>query len=295
MANNYCDQIISADIISDCNNFIIPGAENEAVIINRNDIDFDNIKYSATERNVVTALPIKTGKRGYTVKVPGKVPYTGTNSAMAEADILNTFSHTVNFVVLNHDPQIASEILDGLATGSFVFIMENKFKNTNKATNPGNNVFQIYGLQTGLHATEINRDLYAEDANGGWTVSMTETGSSQSATFLYTNSLVSTRILFESLVIATEPTITVTPTTLSYTSASSSKPVSVVSNTGWVAIVTSGGQFISTSDTQGGSGTSTSTIWVAANTTAAARTGTIRFMSVNDATIYKDVTISQSA
>lgn len=203
MANNYCDQIISADIISDCNNFIIPGAESEAVIINRNDIDFDKITYSATERNVVTKLPLKTGKRGYKVKVPGKVPYTGTNSAMVEETILNTFTHAVNFVVLNHDPQIAAEILDGLATGSFVFIMENKFKNTNKATTPGDNVFQIYGLSTGLYATEITRELYGEDTNGGWSVAMTETGSVFSATFLYASTLSATRTLFESLTTAT--------------------------------------------------------------------------------------------
>lgn len=203
MANNYCDQIISADILSDCNNFIIPGAESEAVIINRNDIDFDKITYSATERNVVTALPLKTGKRGYKVKVPGKVPYTGTNSAMVEETILNTFTHVVNFVVLNHDPQIAAEILDGLATGSFVFIMENKFKNTNKATTPGDNVFQIYGLSTGLYATEITRELYGEDTNGGWSVSMSETGSVFSATFLYASTLAATRTLFESLTTAT--------------------------------------------------------------------------------------------
>lgn len=198
MANNYCEMIISQDIKADCNNRISKGVEHRGVIMNRADIDFDTLKRNAARSNVVESLVMKSGKRGFEVVIPSTTAFTGTGTTLAEG-VINTFTNTVGMIVLANDPDVTGEIMDGLANGSFVVIIENKFKNTNKTTNPGDGIFQIYGLSTGLRATELSNDKYSDDTLGGWNIVLTEEGAPASGIFLYNTDLKTTRTLFESL------------------------------------------------------------------------------------------------
>lgn len=69
-------------------------------------------------------------------------------------------------VVLANDPDVCNDIIDGLANGDFVVVLENKAKGLNKTENPGDSAFQVYGYYQGLKAAEIGNDKYSEETEG---------------------------------------------------------------------------------------------------------------------------------
>ena len=194
-----CDVLISGDIQRNCIDPIVGGLEANGVIINRQDVNFDNVTFDPQRPNVVSALPLKAGKRGYRIYVPGPTPFNNTQSVMEVGTNRNTFTHDLGFVVLDNDPDVCGNVIDNLANGEFVVVYENKFKNLNKATTPGDSAFQIVGYHQSLKATTLENNKYSEDTEGGWNVLLQETRSPVSGLFLYNTDLDSTRTLFNSL------------------------------------------------------------------------------------------------
>lgn len=195
-----CDYMVKKDIQLDCDNPIVPGVEQEGVIINRKDIDFTTVAFNATRKNVIETLALKEGKKGYKVVVLGSTPFTGTNTALAVGTYRNTFTNTVNMVVLANDPDVCADVIDGLANGEFVVILENKAKSLDKEENPGDSAYQIYGYYQGLKAAELGNDKYSEETEGGWSISLQETKVPKSALFFYKTSYETTKAAIDALV-----------------------------------------------------------------------------------------------
>lgn len=120
-----CDITIKKDIAPSCDDPIVPGLEQEGVIMNRAEVDFGAVTFNTTRKNVIEALALKTGKKGYKVQVFGATPFTGTNTTLATGTYRNTFTNTVNMVVLANDPDVCNDIIDGLANGDFVVVLAN--------------------------------------------------------------------------------------------------------------------------------------------------------------------------
>lgn len=194
-----CDNAIKKDILLNCDDPIVPGVEQEGVIINRSDIDFSTVAFNTTRKNVIETLALKSGKKGYKVVVSGSTPFTGTNTALATGTYRNTFINTVNMVILANDPDVCADIIDGLANGEYVVILENKAKNLLKEENPGDSAFQIYGYYQGLKAAEISNDKYSEETEGGWSVSLQETKVPKSALFMYKTDYETTKAAIDTL------------------------------------------------------------------------------------------------
>lgn len=194
-----CDNAIKKDILLNCDDPIVPGVEQEGVIINRSDIDFSTVAFNTTRKNVIETLALKSGKKGYKVVVSGSTPFTGTNTALATGTYRNTFINTVNMVILANDPDVCADIIDGLANGEYVVILENKAKNLLKEENPGDSAFQIYGYYQGLKAAEISNDKYSEETEGGWSVSLQETKVPKSALFYFKTDYDTTKTAIETL------------------------------------------------------------------------------------------------
>ena len=187
------------DVSMDCSNPITSGIERRAVIVNRADIDFANVTFNTSRPNVVEALPLKTGKRGYSVRVDGDTPFTGTAVNMEKKTYRNVFTNTFSFTVLGNDPDLSRSVIDALTNGDFVVVFENKYKNINKESNKGDSTYQIMGLRQGLNAETIACDKYSEDTDGGWAITLTESNVAESALFLYKTDLSTTEALFNSL------------------------------------------------------------------------------------------------
>lgn len=195
-----CDNFIKQGISPSCDDPLVQGVEQRGVIINRDDIDFSAAVFNATRKNVIETIALKSGKKAYEVVVMGSTPFTGTNTALATGTYRNTFTNTVSIVILDNGPDVCENVIDGLANGEFVVILENKFKGLQKEENPGDPAFQVYGWYQGLRASEMTNDKYSEDTDGGWAVSLQETRAPKSGVFIFKTDYETTAAAVESLV-----------------------------------------------------------------------------------------------
>lgn len=189
-----CDSIIAKAIQANCDNPLVRGMEPDGVIINRGDIDFSKAVFSAENKNILTTLLLKAKKQGYPVVQLGQTPFTGTQTTLTTGTYHNTFQNQVQIVVLDNGPEVARDIIDGLANGSFVMILRNLTKGAN-----GEAEYQVYGYYQGLHATEINNEKYSEDTDGGWLVTMQESAAPKSALFFFDTDSTTTQAKYQSL------------------------------------------------------------------------------------------------
>lgn len=196
---NLCEKLVEADIKPSCDDPIVTGVEETGVIINRSDIDWGNVVYNGTKKTVVESLPLKAGKKGYAIYIPSNTPFAGTNTELAEGTNSNKFTSNVGFVVLNNDPDVTEKIIAGLANGTFVVVIQNKYNNKTKAATPSDSVHEIYGLQKGLKATALANDKYSEETDGGWNVVLTEKEHPTPAFWLYDTDYATTLAAFEAL------------------------------------------------------------------------------------------------
>ena len=194
-----CDDILKKDISPSCDDPVVQGLEQEGVIMNRADVDFAATLFNSTRKNVIETLAMKTGKKAYKVIVPGKTPLTGTTTALATGTYRNSFTNTLALVILANDPDVCADIIDGLANGSYVVVLENKYKGLQKEENPGDAAFQIFGYYQGLTATTIENNKYSEDTEGGWAVTLEEQKAPKSALFLYKTSYEATKTAINTL------------------------------------------------------------------------------------------------
>lgn len=190
-----CDHKLAAGISADCRNMSVKGLGNQAWIMNFDDIDRDASAFDTANANTLKSLVLNTGAKAYNAFVPGKTPFTGTNKALAVGTYINTWTKQVNLVVLNEGPDVAGNIIDKLANGRFVVVLENKTSGAD-----GKATYEVYGYEAGLTASAITNEKYSEETNGGYAVTLEETGALKSGLFLYSESLTATRTALASLV-----------------------------------------------------------------------------------------------
>ena len=189
-----CESLIAKAIDFACDDLIVRGLESDGLIINRSDIDFAATVFDAQNPNIIKTLVLKTGKKGYEVNQLGNTPFTGVQSTLEVGTYRNTWTHAIPIVVLSNTPDVAHNIIDGLSNGTFVVILRNKFKGTN-----GDAEYQVYGYTQGLVASEGTNDKYSEDTDGGWIITLQETGARMSAMFLFNTDAETTAAAYESL------------------------------------------------------------------------------------------------
>lgn len=189
-----CDYKLAQNIGASCDNPQVQGLKNKGYLMNYDDIDFDSVKRNEANSLIIEDLTLLSGKKAYSAYVPGKTPYTGTKAELATGTYSNKFNKTASIVVLDSGPDVAKNIINNLANGKFVFIMENKYQGDDKK-----NTFEIYGFEQGLVASEITNEKYSEDTDGGWAVTLLEENAPSSGIFLFKESIKATRAALESL------------------------------------------------------------------------------------------------
>ena len=163
-----CDFLISTDIVGyNCASPMVKGAEQDGLLINWADVDFSETTINYDTAEVTIALKCG-GKKAYKITQSGKQPWNGSQQEMVEGAFQNTLTNTVQFAILKQD-ELTAEDIYALANGQFVAILQNK-----------NGTVQIYGIETGLHATEITRAFYDDDTLSGWRVTMQEENATMS-------------------------------------------------------------------------------------------------------------------
>lgn len=180
-----CDFLIKRDIAGyDCSNQSQKGVKPDGLIINRADIDLSAVTFDDEHPFLLEAMPLKSGKVAYDIVQSGKTPFNGTQQELVEGTYQNTFTNTYQFVILKQDATTA-EMVFNLMNGEFVAVLKN-----NNGT--AQCYAQVYGLEAGLHASAIVRELYNDDTLSGWLVTMTEENAPKGSIFMDDN-------LYESL------------------------------------------------------------------------------------------------
>ncbi len=190
---NICESLLKQDIAVDCDNMVTKGLEEDGVIVNRKQIDFSKTVFGET-KNVIKTLVLKQGQKGYSVSCPGSTPFTGTKTTMVKGTYKNKWDNELPIVVLDNGPAVCENIIEGLANGSFVVILKNKHKGAD-----GSAEYQVYGYYQGLSAEAQENDKYSEDTDGGWLVTLKETGSPKAAMFYFNTDAETTATQFETL------------------------------------------------------------------------------------------------
>lgn len=195
MATTICQHLINSDIDGICSSPIFAGADNIALIANKSDIA--SVTYDANNANIVTGMTMKSGAVFYKVHVEGRTPFTGSNVEMTEGTYANKFTKHFNFVILNDGSAVIDDIINPLANGEFVAIIQNSWHNAS-----ADNKYEVIGLDRGLRANAITNDRYSEDTDGGWQVEMQEENSPKAKVFFFTSSESATDSAIQALLTA---------------------------------------------------------------------------------------------
>lgn len=190
-----CDFNLAADIAADCASMSVKGQGNRGWIMNFDDVDRETSKVDSSNPSLLTSLVLNTGAKAYNVYVPGSTPFTGTVKTFVKGTYINTWNKDVHLVILNEGPDVCNDIIDKLANGRFVMVLENKTSGAG-----GKATYEVYGYEAGLTASEMSNDKYSEETNGGYAATLQETGANKSGMFLYATSLAATKAALESLV-----------------------------------------------------------------------------------------------
>lgn len=191
---NLCNSIIASAIEADCENMSIRGMEPDGLIMNRADIDFAATVFDASNPNIIKTLVLKTGKKAYDVAQLGNTPFTGLTSTLNVGTYRNTWTTDIPIAVLANDADVAKNIIDPLSNGEFVLILKNKNKGTS-----GNGEYQVFGYAQGCRASEGTRDVYSEDTEGGWLITLQEANHPKSAIFYFNTDSAATATQYEAL------------------------------------------------------------------------------------------------
>ncbi len=195
MATENCDYKLAADLVANCEESSVSGVRNTGWIINSDDIDRDSCTRDSSNPNILNTLVLKSGKKAHRMYVPGKSPFTGTNTAFVAGTYRNKFTKSVGVVILDNGPDVVKDIINPLANGSFVIILENKYGGKD-----GKNTFEVYGFEQGLSATAMAADKYSEETDGGWSATLEESGAPSAGIYLFNDSVATTRTAITSLV-----------------------------------------------------------------------------------------------
>lgn len=167
MAQN-CDAKLAVNIVYDACNPAAKGLKPIGYIAN-----FEDVNQSAMTmvegKNLYKDFVLNSGAKLYKIYQAGKTPFNGATSEAQVGTYRVTWNKTLPFIILNNGAEVTKNIIDKLANGRFVAIVENAF-----AGNNGDNAFEIIGLETGLTLTEGNNEKWNEDYGGGWSLTLVE-------------------------------------------------------------------------------------------------------------------------
>lgn len=156
MAN--CLTGIAQNIINDCDSAPIGGLEIKAWVFNRADLSGTQ---DPTNKNLLTALSVATGKQGYYIQGFKKTLNAGHDLVSSETNV-DKYTHYFNFQAWLLDAAAINN-LDGLS--DLVVVVER----LNKMTD-GDGAFKVYGYDTGLYKTTDSER--ANDIDGNRNIEM---------------------------------------------------------------------------------------------------------------------------
>lgn len=183
--NPTCAQLISQGYDKVCEREPKKGFGPVAILLNYDDIDWNNVVVGASA-NIITTLPLKAGgKKGYKV-AQFKNPFQGTGRNLNDGTYLRSWDKTFTFATLTRDANQNLNLNDPMANGKFVAIVQNE-----DAGSDGKCKWEILGYHNGLQLSACDQDAYG-DAYGGDVFTLKEEVAARSSMYLFNTNAATT-------------------------------------------------------------------------------------------------------
>jgi len=158
---------IASGIVHNCPDTLVSGLQDEAILINAADIDYDNCVFDGTNKMILTDIVLKTASPVLTgFKIEGYNFSNEHDTALVKRRFIDGWEHNFLFRIFDNTPEIKEWVKN--AVGSrFIVITKNKYNNRN-AILPGTTVFEVLGFWNGLEILEATRNASDEETQGGW-------------------------------------------------------------------------------------------------------------------------------
>jgi outer membrane lipoprotein SlyB len=153
---------ISAGLTIDCDSPLQAGAEDQLILINRDDWLDAAVTYNGINPQIIEAVVLASGIVAYSYQ--GKNNSIGPKYEFIKQTFAEVYNHEINFKVFNVDP-VAKEQLEKMAKGSLVAIVNNKYKGTT-----GDSAYEVYGADAGLIVSQNIRDIINQENQGAFDV-----------------------------------------------------------------------------------------------------------------------------
>lgn len=193
MAKN-CDTSVTHDFSYDCENPPVAGLEDEALLINRADIDFAKCTYDETNKNIIKSIVLKAGKKANVVQ-QRKESFNGTKVEQVEGTYSVGTTQTFAFVAFANSAD-EKAALENILNGSFVAVVKNK-------SAADNSRYEVLGWNTGLKTPTLSKDYVAEESAGVYAVTLASGQEPRLPMSFFATDLETTEEAFESLKSAT--------------------------------------------------------------------------------------------
>lgn len=173
-----CDSKLAVNVVYDACHPATKGLKPLGYLANFEDVD--HAAMTQTDNgNIYKELKLKEGAKLYKIYQAGKTPFSGATSEAQVSTFRTTWNKTLPIVILNSGADVANNIIDKIANGRFVAIVENAFAGVN-----GDNTFEFYGLESGLTLSEGNNEKWNEEYGGGWSLTLVEENAPSSGLYL---------------------------------------------------------------------------------------------------------------
>lgn len=151
---------ITQGIDFDCDNPLQAGAEDELILINRDDWLDSTFVLNATNNQIIENVILPSGVVAYIYQ--GKNNSVGPKYELIKQTYAEVYNHEINFKVFKVDAE-AKEQLEKLAKGTVVAIVQNRFKGPS-----GNSAYEVYGADSGLILSQNIRDIINQENQGAF-------------------------------------------------------------------------------------------------------------------------------
>lgn len=194
MAITNCNYLMDASLVPDCVNPLVAGYEEEALLLNFDDIvSFECL--TDKPRGEWNAVVRKVGTMGYPIKMIGATPFSGTVKAGVVGASGNRTQKTVQFTFADAGLSADNKV-DILHNGKFVVIMRPLH-----AGSDAKSKFEIIGKESPLRLTASAQDRNSADTNGGYTITL-QTTEPHAGNYLWDTNYATTLADYEALKVA---------------------------------------------------------------------------------------------
>ena len=158
-----CGQI-SANVLIDCDNPMIGGANDRLVILNKDDWDAATITRDGANNQLITDIVLATGADAYNFE--GKNHSVEPSQTLVKQRYAEVYDHQVDFKVFGANAAVKAQ-LENLVKGNFVAIIQNNYKGAS-----GSACFEVYGEEVGMEIQELARIISDAETQGAFSIVM---------------------------------------------------------------------------------------------------------------------------